>query len=225
MADKYVSAWFDGWKYQKVGFVQKTHAWRIKHKSTGVELLSGFSAGEANAKNTVGTAIRGLIKTLGVEGHLIQRVPRSIHSPVTVAEKWRLIDAVREVDPAQRNYKQAYEFAKEHNDRLFRQAKALVDTEIKKAHGPTELFDMSVPAVAARYNRGRASAMDSVAAGRVSASMSQLEHYPVSFEELLEHDAHTLEIEMNWNGVWHTDRPNWREEYLAWREGDKQEQN
>lgn len=76
--------------------------------------------------------------------------------------------------------------------------------------------DMSVDACAKRFNESRRRILESITAGRVSASMSGIEYYIDDFENLGDRDEHAKEMALTWNGQKHIHRPNWKREYDDW---------
>lgn len=77
--------------------------------------------------------------------------------------------------------------------------------------------DMSVKACADRFNAKRKAILEHIRKGKVSASMSGIEYYPKDFHDLTVNDPIVIKVALTWNGTAHIDRPNWLEEYEAYK--------
>ena len=81
--------------------------------------------------------------------------------------------------------------------------------------------DMSVGACMARYVEAGKRIKDRINAGSVSASMSGIEMYWGNPLNMDEDDPTVLQANLTWNGQVHIHRPDWLEQYQAWKSAQK----
>lgn len=93
-----------------------------------------------------------------------------------------------------------------------------ISFECFRAIDPAKIYsNMSVSACVARFIAARDRIRENIRAGRISASMSGIEHYWCPVMDLDSKDLDALETLMRWNGETRIDRPDWLAEFKAWK--------